>query len=481
MTRPTIDDSFPFALAHAVQEFPDAIALMQGGQRLSYARLDAATRDWVARLDAAGIPDTGVVALRLAPSLHTLLLLLALLRSGRIVLPLNPRFPDAYVCKVLADAGCDTLVSDTCLESLEGVRQIALADFTTASSAHTTSSQSRLDGDAPAVLVLTSGSSAAPKAAALSLRNLQSAATASNANIPLVPGDGWLLSLPLFHVAGLGVVFRCMQAGASVVLPEPGVSLRDALANPAVTHASLVATQLYRLLRDNGGAQLLRSKKALLCGGSAFPPSLLDAAAEASLPLHLSFGMTETAAQICATRAGESRDAWHSAGHPLTPGTVRISASGEIQVRGDSLSIGYWRQGRLEPLQRDEGWFSTGDLGAWDAQGRLMVLGRIGNRFNVGGENVQPEEIERALLALDGVLRARVVALPDPEYVQVPVAFVDVAHARDLLPQLQQTLPRHALPRHILPWPAHLEREGEKLSRQALEAEALRVTRIPTA
>lgn len=453
---------------------PEATALLHGAGRLSFAELDAAVDASVALLNACALPQGAVVAVLHAPGPELIVLLLALMKSGRVALPMNPRFPDAYVADILADTGCGITITDTARVLPSGVQRHALSDLVRWDTSPTLPVIDDFDEHRAAVLVLTSGSTARPKAAALSLGNLCAAAESANRNIPLEPGDGWLLSLPLFHVAGLGVLFRCLLAGAAVVLPEAGQPMTDALAPPEVTHASLVATQLYRLLREPGGPELLRGKRALLCGGSAFPPALLDDAAAAELPLHLSFGMTETAAQISATRQGEGRDAWNTAGHPLVPGAVRLDTSGEIAVRGPSVFLGYWQAGALRPAPMDDGWFYTGDLGAWDAAGRLLVLGRKGNAFNVGGENVQPEEVERALLSLPGVLRARVVALPDPEYVQVPVAFVDAPGAAHLDDALRLLLPPHARPRHLLPWPHHLEREGEKLSRAALEAEAVR-------
>lgn len=427
------------------------------------------------------IPPGAVASTALGASRDHAAILLTLIARGCVVFPLNPRFPAPRLGEAMKQAGSRTLIAEDGVaapDDAEVIHPSQLGGW--ARLVPTLDGLAKLPAHAPAVLVLTSGSSGAPKAAALSLGNFSAAARLSARNLPLGPGDGWLLSLPLFHVAGLGILFRCLHSGAEAVYPAPGESLLQAIQRPEVTHVSLVATQLYRLLREPGGRDALRRLKAILCGGSAMPSALMEEAFEAGLPLHTSYGMTETSAQITATAPGEGIEAWRSSGRPLAEGCVRIAADGEICVRGETLFQGYWRAGRLErPLDR-EGWFHTGDLGALDSEGRLHVLGRIGNRFVSGGENVQPEEIERALLALPGVRRARVVPVADEEFVQAPAAFVeqDLPVALDALRNaLRPALPPHSLPRHVFPWPDYLEREGEKLSQAALMAEANRLLR----
>lgn len=426
----------------------------------------------------SGISTGRVVATALLSTRDHVALLLNLAECGAIAFPVNPRFPPEYMAGILSEAGCKTLIADEKVAALAedaGINRLGSSDLELSSSKPVSLNQA---GDSPAFLVLTSGSSGAPKAAALSLGNLICAADRSNQNIPLGPGDGWLLSLPLFHVAGLGVLFRCMASGAEVVFPGEGDSLLFSIQRPEVTHVSLVATQLYRLLNEPGGAETLRGLKAILCGGSAMPPALLERAANEGLPLHTSYGMTETAAQITATRPGEGLEAWRSSGTPLATNTISISSMGEILVRGDSVFKGYWHQGEPTlPLDAD-GWFATGDLGTFDQAGRLHVTGRKGNRFVCGGENVQPEEVERAILAVPGVLRARVVPVPDDEFVQVPAAFVDASistRIEALRDALRDALPSHALPRHAFPWPLHLESDGAKLSNAVLISEAERL------
>lgn len=322
-------------------------------------------------------------------------------------------------------------------------------------------------------LLLTSGSTGTPKVVPLTPGNHLASATAANNNIPLTPGDAWLLSLSLSHVAGIAILHRCFLAGASVVVPATP-DLAAALAEPAITHISLVPTQLFRLLQQPGMPGRLRRLKAILLGGAPASQALLRRAYDLGLPLHNSYGMTETASQVAATPRGAPFDALCTAGQPLFPGDVDIAPGGHIRVRGNFLFRGYWNlEGIARPFDAEQ-WFHTGDLGAWDAAGNLVITGRRDNQFQCGGENIQPEEIEHALRQLPHVLEAVVAPLADAEYGAVPVAYIRMEGAENLdagalADALRERLPRHAIPRQFHAWPPEGNTgPSEKINRQAL-------------
>ncbi|HEY5999722.1 MAG TPA: o-succinylbenzoate--CoA ligase, partial [bacterium] len=325
--------------------------------------------------------------------------------------------------------------------------------------------------DAPATIVFTSGSTGAPKAALHSFANHWASAVGSNRNIPLRPGDRWLLSLPLWHVGGLAVIFRCLQGGAAVVLADRDQPLADAILVRGITHVSLVATQLFRLLGDARGREALRSLKAALLGGGPVAAPLLDEAARLGARLVTSYGSTETASQAAATRPGDPPEALRTAGRPLPFREIALDAGGEILVRGRTLFAGYLEGGEVRAARDRGGWFHTGDLGHLDAAGRLVVDGRRDNMFVSGGENIHPEEIERALVDFPGTLDAIVVPVPDAEFGARPAAFLRTAsgHLPDpaaLGAFLRRTLPGFKAPVRYLPWPDVAE--GMKPDRREL-------------
>jgi o-succinylbenzoate---CoA ligase len=446
----------PCPLRSAARRSPDTPALVGAGAWLAYGDLDRRVSAAAARVQELGFGVGDRVALHLPKDERYLVLLLALIRTGCVACLLSTRLPPRGAAPLLERTACRALIS-TSEELLEaaGVQTLRPQNLIIGEAARgrpECAEQIRLALDRPATVVFTSGSVGVPKAALHTFGNHFYSARGSNANIALALGDRWLHSLPLYHVGGLSIVFRCLLAGATVVLPEPGAPPGEAIAG--ATHISLVSTQLLRLLREDAD---LRSLKAILLGGGPIPVSLMDEAAGCGLPIHTSYGLTEMASQVTTTPPGASRKGLRTAGRPLPHREVGISCDGEILVRGETLFAGYVEGDAIErPLDAD-GWFHTGDLGDLDENGYLRVLGRKDNLFVSGGENVQPEEIEEALSGLEGVEEAVVVPVPDPEFGARPVAFVRTADGivepDALARSLRMVLPGFKIPVDFYAWP----------------------------
>jgi O-succinylbenzoic acid--CoA ligase len=175
--------------------------------------------------------------------------------------------------------------------------------------------------------------------------------------------------------------------------------------------------------------------------------------------------MTESASQICTTeRLVETPNPLH-AGAPLPGCEVRISQDGEIQIHSPILakkSLG--SEGLLEDLADADGWFGTGDLGSFTAEGNLVIQGRRDRLIISGGENIQPEAIESLLLKIPGVRRAVVVGKPDPEFAERPVAFLagDFQEA-EVRQFLACRLERFAIPQSFHTWPIAVREDLAKL------------------
>ena len=445
---------------------PLACALAGHETEVTYTELDRLARGAGNRLDSLGLDPTTTVVLGVAVDIHACAMLLALLRRGNRVCMLDPRMPAAYAEERAKEVGAISITFD------DGPLTPETRPLPPAAKDEGARPRARLGspGAEPNVIVFTSGSTGKPKAAVLSMGNVLTAAQWANVNMPLGAGDGWLLSLGIHHVAGLGILFRCWAAGAAAVLASSGVSLAQAIMNTRVTHLSLVPTQLHRLMNDDACIQRLGAMKGILLGGAPAPERLIRRAFDAGLPIHTSYGMTETCAQICATPPGASLDMLLTSGRPLGPHAVRISPEGEIEVGGPTRFLGYWKEGGLvEPFTHD-GWLRTGDLGNLDEQGHLTITGRRDNMFIAGGENIQPEEVEAALCALRGVAQAVVVPAPHEAFGATPAAFVrmDNGSAPDgtaLRDALLDKLPKFKVPRHWFPWPDGLP-QGMKVNPQ---------------
>lgn len=219
--------------------------------------------------------------------------------------------------------------------------------------------------------------------------------------------------LPLHHVSGLMAWMRCALTGGRL-LPWSWKRL-EAGEWPETAGgdwvASLVPTQLDRLLRDQAAVARLRAWRAIFLGGAPAWPDLLERAAAARLPLCPSYGMTETAAMVTALRPEEFLGGERGAGAALPHVRLELDADGVVLLAGSSLFRGYFPEWRHERT-----FFATADLGRLDARRRLTVLGRRDAAIITGGEKVQPAEVEAVLRAATGVADLAVVGVPDPEW-----------------------------------------------------------------
>jgi O-succinylbenzoic acid--CoA ligase len=330
---------------------------------------------------------------------------------------------------------------------------------------------SRLDASHLALL-FTSGTSGTPKGALLSRRAFVAAATASAARLGWRDDDRWLLAMPLAHVGGLSVLVRCLVARRTIVLGAHGsfdpASFVDVVTRHRVTLASLVPTQLAQLVRAE--AHGLSSLRAILLGGAACPASVLERAVALGHPIHTTYGLTEMCAQVATSRS-PVRSVDEGVGEPLDGVDVKIEG-GHILVRSASRMDG-WLDATLPDPFDAEGFYDTGDLGELDAHGRLHVHTRRDDLIVTGGENVYPAEVERALLALEGVEAACVVGLPDETWGQcVAAAYVsrEPLDEHALMETLRGVLAGFKVPRRLLRLDALPTLAVGKLDRARLRA-----------
>ncbi|MDQ7040991.1 MAG: o-succinylbenzoate--CoA ligase [Rhodothermus sp.] len=455
-------------------QMPDRPVVQLPSGSISAGLLEQRVRTVSGQLRAAGIAPGDRIGLWLEDPVATMVCLLALWRLRAVACLVSTRMPSGGLGELVQQIGLQALITDrpssTTLpcwhpdnlaegvpEAVETAPRLALAQYAT--------------------VFFTSGSTGTPKGVLHTIGNHIYSARGVIRHLRVQAGDRWLLVLPLYHVGGMGVVLRCLLAGAVIVVPERREPLAQALVRYGPTHVSLVPTQLWRLLRatEGGPPDTLR---VVLLGGSAVPEGVLEEGAARGWPLHTSYGLTEMTSTVTATPLGASRALLRTAGQVLPYRAVKIGADGAILVRGPVRFVGYLARGQLQQPFDEAGWFDTGDLGWLDEQGLLHVEGRRDNRFISGGENIQPEAIERALLRLDGVAEAVVVPIPDPEFGERPAAFVRLDARGTWAPEqwrrrLRQQLPGFMIPVAFWPWPEMLER-GLKTARHHLQEEALR-------
>ncbi|MEZ4703213.1 MAG: o-succinylbenzoate--CoA ligase [Rhodothermales bacterium] len=447
-------DALPCPIAERGRATPEAPALVDAAGTLSYRALDRMIAGVEAAMAAEGVGAGDRVATIGPADRHAIAAFWAAMRRRAVVCPLSDRLPAAAIDARIDELGIGFLLAADGT-TRAGARPIPWRAGDAFASDDGEERPAAFDLDAPAAALFTSGSTGRPRAALLRFGQLYFNALGASQNMPLGAGDRWLLALPLYHVSGIGVLFRTFLAGSSLGVLPSSTPLEERLGQGDITHLSLVPAQLIRLLDAGVMPGALR---AVLLGGSQVPSGLLERALERGWPIHTTYGLTEMGSQVTTTRAGAGLAELRSSGALLPYRELRIDGAGEIHVRGKTLFAGYLTADGLQQPFDEAGWYATGDLGRLDEQGLLHVRGRRDNLFISGGENIQPEEIEQALVRCAGVLRALVVPVPDAVYGQRPFAFVETGPAYGgedaLLRQLAEGLPRFKLPVGIAPWPA---------------------------
>jgi O-succinylbenzoic acid--CoA ligase len=306
-------------------------------------------------------------------------------------------------------------------------------------------------------LLNTSGSTGWPKFVEHRLLQHIESAKGVNEVMAYDATQRWLLSLPLFHVGGLAIVVRAFCAGASIALPATAESVEDVILRMPVTHVSLVATQLKRLISNTQATTRLSQCRRIMLGGGPVPTWLSEVAMTHALPLIASYGATEMASTWTATGLLEGEISKQGSGRLLPSRELRLSSDGEVCVRGAMLFESYVGKSRESCFDSD-GFYRSSDIGRVDDQGNLHILGRKDNMFISGGENIHPQEIEMAILNHPLVEEAIVVSVPNEKWGERPVAFVRMSEDNllcdgDLKEHLKKTLPAFKIPDRFLEWP----------------------------
>jgi O-succinylbenzoic acid--CoA ligase len=350
---------------------PERVALEAPEGSLTYAQLLAA-----ARLDVA--PGSRV-ALALPPGLDLAVALHACLLARAAAMPVDPRLAPAEREALLAAAD-------------------ALVDAPLAPGGGAASGFEAPRDDDVALVVHTSGTTAAPRRVELTFANVQANALGSAVALGLDPDERWLCPLPLSHVGGLMVLLRSVIYATTAVLAPA-----ERAADDDITIVSLVPTQLQRLLE--AGARPGRRLRTVLLGGAPASPSLLERARDGGWPVAETYGLTQACSQVTVD------------GHPLPGLAISLAPDGEILVEGPTVAGG--------------GVLRTGDLGRLDDRGRLVVIGRKADTIVTGGENVAPAEVEAALLEHPAVADAAVFGRPDAEWGEAVTASVVLRRPAD--------------------------------------------------
>lgn len=396
-------------------------------------------------------------------------------RLGAMLAPLNFRLAVAELQHIVDDAQPRVLIHDAlhanAAQALQvpGMRVLSLADWA-AMPGDGIVDLPPVDGEAPALLVYTSGTTGQPKGAVHTQAALLANAEASRVAHGFQMGDGVLSTLPMFHVGGLCIqTLPALLAGVEVILHarfDPRQWLDD-VQQLRPTLSLLVPATLRAVLEHPRWADAdLSSLRGIMTGSSVVPVAYLHAFHARGIPVGQVYGTTETGPVSVVLPLDQAMERVGASGWPHAHARLRLvdahgqlvaqGEAGEVQLQANNLMRGYWRADGESGMGLRDGWFATGDLGQIDAEGCLTIVGRSKDMIISGGENIYPAEIENLVVTLPGVAECAVVGLPDVRWGEVPIlVVVRQADAHDLvaegiMAELETQVARFKLPKRVV-------------------------------
>jgi fatty-acyl-CoA synthase len=441
-------------------EHPADEALVFPDGRATFAGLAERAQRYARRLLGLGVGRGDRVGTLLPASVDLVALMIGAAKIGAVTVPVNARFKAVELRQIVVHSGMRVLATDA--ESVPLVREataegapelehllvlddpdsLAAADRLAASDEHVWARQPGVRVRDAAVIVYTSGTTAAPKGAMLSHEALTRLADGIGERMALTPADRVWTAIPLFHGGGITFLLSCLAARAAFVHPgwfDPATTLELLTAERVTVALAAFETIWMPVLNrpDLADFDLSRIRLVMAVG---VPERLRDMASRLPGAVHVScVAMTESSAFLSLNRTDDPLEKRvTTGGHPMPGMEVRVvdpetgadlppGTPGELLFRGPTAFDGYFRDPeRTAEVIDAAGWFHTGDLVVADAEGRLTFRSRLKDMLKVGGENVAAAEVEGYLLGHPAVDLVAVVAAPDAYYVEVPAAFVQL-------------------------------------------------------
>lgn len=438
------------AVQASLRERPDAIVLETTSRQWTAAQLDAWVGAFASALASLGLRPGDRIAVQVEKSPENIALYLGALRIGAVYVPLNTAYVAREIEYFLRDAspriavvGPERLESLSAIARSSGVEHVMTLDANGAGSIvdlvteqPKTPEVVERDSSDLAVICYTSGTTGRSKGAMITHGNQLSNAVTLIDQWGFTSSDVLLHALPLYHVHGLFVALHCaLLSGARIVLHAKfdAAVVLDELQRATVMMG--VPTFYTRLLADPRlDRDAVRNVRLFVSGSAPLLTETFEQFAERTGQQILErYGMTETGMIASNPLHGERRAG--TVGRPLPGIDVRITdengaqlsvgAIGNVEVKGPNVFKGYWRMPEKTAAEfRPDGYFVTGDLGQFEPDGYLRLVGRAKDLIISGGLNVYPKEIEAAIDALPGVDESAVFAIPHPDFGEAVAAAV---------------------------------------------------------
>jgi acyl-CoA synthetase (AMP-forming)/AMP-acid ligase II len=449
---------------------PERDCIVFEGRRWTYAQINERVNHLANALAKLGIKKgdrIGILHVNCNQYIETYF---AVAKLGAIFVPLNFRAKADELTYMIANAEAKSLfvgsryldVVNTMLPQLPTIKQCILIDSNNEGkmyyedflgSASSDEFMGEIGDEDITILIYTAGTTGRPKGVPLR-HSAFGTYVLDNVN-PASPDieERNLLTVPLYHVAGIQAMLAAIYGGRTLVLMRQFEVKEwlETVQQEKATRAMLVPTMLKRVIDDPDFSQYdLSSLKVITYGAAPMPFEVINKAIKVMPWVRFinAFGQTETASTITTLgpedhiiegteeeREKKLKRLTSSIGKPLPDVEVRIVDEegkalpplevGEILARGPRIMTGYWRdeQKTSQVITRD-GWLRTGDMGWMDEEGYIYLAGRGDDMIIRGGENISPEEVENVVHSHPKVEEAAVIGIPDPEWGQEPRAIV---------------------------------------------------------
>jgi malonyl-CoA/methylmalonyl-CoA synthetase len=412
-------------------------ALEFQNREYTFGEIDLRSNRMAHFLTARGLSAGDRLCVYLTNGIDMIDLFLACVKTGVIFVPINILYKEREILHILSDADPRAVVAGD--PDFPGDVPVWQPEELAAAQAMEAGRPGIFpDGDAPAALIYTSGTTGASKGAILTHNSFAANALNLLTCWKITERDRFLLSLPLFHIHGLGNGLHIWLIGGCLMRLQERFEYNSTLEQFLDFHPTLffgVPTMYVRLLKTPPDAvrEISGSMRLFVSGSAPLPASVLEEFQRLFGQIILErYGMTETFMTISNPYAGERRAG--TVGLPL-PGIsfklldgegnpVPNGQAGELFVSGPTVFKGYWRREDATRAAFHDGYFQTGDIAVRSEDGYYTLQGRMSDLIISGGFNIYPREIEDFLLEQAEVAEAAVVGVPDAARGEIPVAYI---------------------------------------------------------
>lgn len=443
------------------------------GREWTFADADravAALAAWLLR--EPGLQPGDRIAVLSTNRIETVFLMLACVRTGLVLVPLNFRLTATELRGLIADADPALVFTGAELDEVAaGATEVPRLDLDVVLEhldEEGRPDSMRADLDSPVMILYTSGTTGVPKGAVITHRMLFWNAINTGLRLDLTSQDHTQGYAPLFHTGGWNVLFTpfLMHGASHTFLRDFDAGLvLELMERERTTILFGVPTMLQMMAACPGfDAVDLSSVRYAIVGGAPMPLPLIDRWHEKGVRIRQGYGLTEVGPNCFSLDEREAIRKRGSIGFANFFVDARIVGPegrecgvdevGELWLRGETVTPGYWRNEAATREAITEGWFHTGDLVRHDDEGFYFVVDRKKNMFISGGENVYPAEVERCVVAHPDVREVAVLGVPDDRWGEVGHAFCALEEGSTLdIEGLRAfcdgKLARYKIPRHL--------------------------------